>query len=207
MPYRYFWQRLKGFIVHKVLRLDDTPHRIALGVAIGFFVTWTPTIGIQMILVVALATLLKANKRVGVPFVWISNPLTILWIYRPNYFIGSQLLGGRYTPSAFWAAVQNARTAQANLPDPQGWLDHVSHWGQVIWQWMQALWPIFPPLWLGSIIVALLMGFITYIATYYAVVAYRKRHGLQPVGEDPSTTSTGSGQAGSGQAGGLKAGK
>ena len=84
MPYRYVWQRLKDFIVHKVLRLDDTPHRIALGVAIGFFVTWTPTIGIQMILVVALATLLKANKLVGVPFVWISNPFTIVPIYGPN---------------------------------------------------------------------------------------------------------------------------
>ncbi len=190
MPYRYIWKRLREFIVHRVLRLDDTPHRIALGVAIGFFVTWTPTISIQMILVVALATLLKANKRVGVPFVWISNPLTIVPIYGPNYLIGSKLLGGQW--EAFTAAVTNARAAQANLPDPQGWLDHISHWGQVTWQWVQALWPIFPPLWLGSIIVGLLIGFVTYVATYYGVVAYRKRHGLRPVGGDPSATSTGS---------------
>ena len=176
MPYRYVWQRLKDFIVHKVLRLDDTPHRIALGVAIGFFVTWTPTIGIQMILVVALATLLKANKRVGVPFVWISNPLTMVPLYGANYFVGSLLLGGRYTRPVFEAAVTSARAAQANLPDPQGWLDHVSHWGQVMWQWVQALWPIFPPLWLGSIITALLMASLTYTATYYGVVAYRKHH-------------------------------
>lgn len=196
MPYRYVWQRLKDFIVHKVFRLDDTPHRIALGVAIGFFVTWTPTISIQMALVVALAALLKANKLVGVPFVWISNPLTIVPIYGPNYFIGSKLLGGRYTWSAFTAAVQSAMDAQANLPDPVGWLGHISHWGQVMGEWMRALWPIFPPLWLGSVIVALLMGFVTYMATYYGVVAYRRHHGLRPDGGDPSTTSTGSGQAG-----------
>ncbi len=177
MPYRYVWQRLRELIVHSVLRLDDTPHRIALGVAIGFFVTWTPTVGIQMILVVALATLLKANKLVGVPFAWISNPLTIVPIYGPNYFIGSKLLGGQYIWSAFPQAVAKAMEAQANLPEPEGWLDHVWYWIQVIGQWERALWPIFPPLWLGSIIVALLIGFVTYMATYYGVMAYRKHHG------------------------------
>ncbi len=177
MPYRYVWQRLKDFIVHKVLRLDDTPHRIALGVAIGFFVTWTPTIGIQMILVVALATLLRANRRVGVPFVWISNPFTIWLVYGPGYLIGSRLLGGQYTWSAFTGAVAKAIEAQSKLRTPEGLVDYITYWGQVIRQWVQALWPIFPPLWLGSIIVALVMGFITYMATYYGVVAYRKHHG------------------------------
>ena len=177
MPYRYVWQRLKDFIVHKVLRLDDTPHRIALGVAIGFFVTWTPTIGAQMVLVAVLATLLRANKVVGVPFVWISNPFTIVPIYGPNYFIGSKLLGGRYTWAEFTGAVQEAMAAQASLPVPEGLLGHIWYWIQVIGQWERALWPIFPPLWLGSIIVALLIGSIAYTATYYGVTAYRKYHG------------------------------
>lgn len=176
MPHRYIWRRLRSFIVHSVFRLDDTPHRIALGVAIGFFVTWTPTISIQMILVVALATLLKANKLVGVPFVWISNPLTIVPIYGPNYFIGGKLLGGQCSWSAFTAAIERAMGAQANLPAPTGWVDWIWHWGQVMVQWVRALWPIFPPLWLGSIIAALLMATLTYTATYYGVVAYRKRH-------------------------------
>lgn len=180
MPYRYVWQRLRELIVHSVLRLDDTPHRIALGVAIGFFVTWTPTVSVQMILVVALASVLKANKLVGVPFVWISNPLTIVPIYGPNYFIGSKLLGGRYTWSAFTAAVERAMEAQANLPAAEGLLDQIWYWFQVIAQWERALRPIFPPLWLGSIIVALLVGSVTYMVTYYGVVAYRKHHGHRP---------------------------
>jgi len=48
-------KRLKRFLVHNVLHVDDTPHRIALGVAIAIFVTWTPTIGFQMLLTIALA--------------------------------------------------------------------------------------------------------------------------------------------------------
>ena len=172
MPYRYVWQRLKDFIIHKVLRLDDTPHRIALGVAIGFFVTWTPTIGIQMILVVALAALLRANKLVGVPFVWISNPFTIGVVYGPNYLVGKALLGEQYTWAAFTRALQSAREAQASLLDPASWLDYM-------WQWIQAFLPLFFPLWLGSIIIGLLLGFLTYMATYYGVVAYRRHHGLR----------------------------
>ena len=33
MPHRFVWKRLKNFFIHRVLHVDDTPHRIALGVA------------------------------------------------------------------------------------------------------------------------------------------------------------------------------
>ena len=48
-----------------IVMLDDTPHSIALGTAIGLFIAWTPTVGIHMILVVALALLFRANKVAG----------------------------------------------------------------------------------------------------------------------------------------------
>ena len=74
MPDKFVWKRMASFFVHRVLHVPDTPHRIALGVAIGIFVAWTPTIRFQMVLTVVLAWLLGANKSVGVPFVWISCP-------------------------------------------------------------------------------------------------------------------------------------
>src|SRR6056297_631558 len=42
--------RLKHLLVHNILHLDDTPHRIAWGVFWGFFIGATPTIGIQVLL-------------------------------------------------------------------------------------------------------------------------------------------------------------
>ena len=61
MPHRYLYRRLRmalwqteRFIKYRVLHVDDTPHRIALGVALGFFVTWTPTIGVQIVLILLL---------------------------------------------------------------------------------------------------------------------------------------------------------
>ena len=84
MPLRFLANKIKRFFIYRVLGLNDTPHRIALGLAIGIFVTWTPTIGFQMVLTVVLSTLFRANKFVGVPFVWISNPLTVVAIYGPT---------------------------------------------------------------------------------------------------------------------------
>ena len=166
MPIRFVARRIERFFIYRVLHVDDTPHRIALGVAIGIFVTWTPTIGLQMVLTIALATLLRANKFVGVPFVWISNPLTIMPVYGPSYLVGGLILGEDYTWSRFLDALAGATQLTGS-------------WPQKVQAYWNAFWPIFPPLWIGSIVVALLLGAITYVVIRYAVVGYRKRRELR----------------------------
>ena len=79
---------LRYFVIHHVLHADDPPQRCKLGIAISVFVTFTPTVGFQMALVVFLAWLLRANKVVGLPIVWITNPLTIVPVYYPCYVVG-----------------------------------------------------------------------------------------------------------------------
>ena len=75
------WRRTRRFLIVKVLHANDTPHRIALGIAIGVFIGLTPTVGLQMIIALALATALRANKVVCIPMVWITNPVTLVPIY------------------------------------------------------------------------------------------------------------------------------
>ena len=157
MPIQYFAKKVKDFFIYRVIGLNDTPHRIALGVAIGIFVTWTPTIGFQMLLTVALAALLRGNKVVGVPFVWISNPATLLPIYGPNYYVGCRLLRKKALDLNFLIAASSTG----------GWLHRVN-------AWWQATWRVFWPLWLGSLVVGLLLGSLAYVLTRYAVVKYRR---------------------------------
>ena len=92
-PSRRDWYRIavraRRFVVHNVLRADDPPHRLALAVAIALFVTFTPTIGFRSVLVVLLAWMFGANKLVGLPLVWISNPATFVPIDYPSYLTGS----------------------------------------------------------------------------------------------------------------------
>jgi uncharacterized protein (DUF2062 family) len=157
MPHRYIARKLKAFFIYRVLHIDDTPHRIALGVAIGMFVTWTPTVGFQMLLVLALSWLLGANKLVGVPFVWISNPATFVPIFLPNYYLGRWVLGSNTEAPDFVKAMTISRS----------WLETVQNWWAATWQ-------VFWPLWVGSIIIGLVLGIVSYGLIYYAVVEYRK---------------------------------
>lgn len=178
---RNLLDRLKRFIIDRILGIHDTPHRIALGVAIGFFITWTPTIGFQMALIVVFSSLLRANKVVGVPIAWLTNPAT-LWLYIPNYWVGAKLLGQRYDVSVLMRHLQKAFSLTCPM------LDRVKELGA-------ALGAVFWPLWVGSIIVGLALGAVMYVATRYAVVRYRRllhAHAARPAAAPSPGAAAGS---------------
>jgi uncharacterized protein (DUF2062 family) len=99
---RTFFQKLHrpvaGFIKFRILHVDDTPQRIARGIAVGLWIAFTPFLGLHMILALALAALFRANKALAVLFVWISNPFTLLPIYGSAYLTG-RFLVGQFHPS------------------------------------------------------------------------------------------------------------
>ncbi len=92
MNVRDLWRRLKQIIVHNILHLDDTPHRIAWGVLIGSIVAFTPTLGFQIVIYLAVAALLGANKVSGIPVLFISNPFTAVPLYYATWSIGAAVL-------------------------------------------------------------------------------------------------------------------
>ena len=87
---KYWLLRARRILAHRVLHTDDSPHTIALGAGIAMFITFLPLVGIQTILSVGAATLLRANKAVCIPIVWITNVFTIVPIY------GACLARGRF---------------------------------------------------------------------------------------------------------------
>jgi len=160
MPHRYLAKKARDFFIYRVLGVNDTPHRIALGAAVGMFIAWTPTVGVQMLLTGLLATLLRANKVVGLPWVWISNPVTMLPIYYGNYRLGRVLLGGD------WPELRLDKVAST------------AGWWQKFYVLLQETLVVAWPLWLGSFIVAAAMAVPTYFIMRWAVNFYRRhRHG------------------------------
>ena len=175
---KQLWRRLIEFVEYRILHVDDTPHRIALGVAIGFFVAWTPTISIQTIIAIALAALFRANKAVPIPIVWISNPVTAAPIFYANYWLGAAIVGGGETNA--YARVQEIGEAGSFLETGRKALDVAADLG--------------PALWVGSVIVGLFLAVVMYPLTKWAVVAYRirrlarrreKRRGTHPPNTQP----------------------
>lgn len=78
--------------VQRILHINDTPEAIALGAAVGMFIGMTPTVGIQMILMVIVGTVIRANRLAGVAMVYVSNPFTVLPIYWLDYWVGTAIL-------------------------------------------------------------------------------------------------------------------
>ncbi len=86
-------KKVVDFIKFRVLHVDDSPHRIALGLALGILVAYMFPFGFHIILVTLLAFIFRANKFVALTSVWISNPFTFIFIYYPNYILGRAVLG------------------------------------------------------------------------------------------------------------------
>lgn len=71
-----------------VIKLRSSPKAIAGGMALGTFIAFTPTYGVQIFLAVFFATLFNFNRPAALVPVWITNPLTIAPVYTFNYWIG-----------------------------------------------------------------------------------------------------------------------
>lgn len=171
MPHTYIYKRIRDvlgktqrFVKYRVFHVDDTPHRIALSLGIAFFVTWTPTIGLQIALVLLLCTVLGANKLVGLPFVWLSNAFTIIPIYYPSYRLGVRLI-----PSAQAVALSDWRAMVSRVMSGE-----LGLWDRAMVFWRFAL-EIAGPLWLGSLLMALAIGGAMYWLSYVFIVRYRRR--------------------------------
>lgn len=152
--------------MYKVLHADDPPHRLALGIAVGMFVTITPLIGFQMMLSVFLAWMLRANKLVGIPLVWISNPFTIIPIYYPCYRLGCALLGEK---------VVNEKWSQLGTEWKELLADPATTWSNKVKFWWEGLMDFITPLCLGCLVVATVMGVLSYYVSLFAIRSYRLR--------------------------------
>lgn len=157
---RLYSQRTRRFILHRVLHADDPPHQLALAVAIGVFITITPTVGVQSILVVLVAWLLGANKLLGVPVLWISNPITIVPMYYGCYKVGVLLTQTDGVDPEWWTALAD--------PPPAGWIESIAfYWSRFT--------EVAVPMWVGCLVVAAIAGPISYVISYRMIRFYRLR--------------------------------
>jgi uncharacterized protein (DUF2062 family) len=85
-------ERLSQMLV-RMRQLEGNPHYIALGMAVGIFVSITPIIPLQTLVAIVLAFMVRGSKSAAALGTWLSNPLTIPLVYFANYKLGCFLLG------------------------------------------------------------------------------------------------------------------
>jgi uncharacterized protein len=87
------WRRGIEYLGHRVRRLPDTPHRIALGFALGVLASFTPFLGAHILLALALAKLVRANLLAAFVGTFVGNPLTLPLIAAVSLGLGRKILG------------------------------------------------------------------------------------------------------------------
>lgn len=91
----------------RLLRLNNTPHEIALGVAIGVFIGILPLYGLHTVLVVIAAVLVRPANKIAIFLgTSISLPPTVPPITWAGYEIGRRILNKEFEPLS-WSVFQN----------------------------------------------------------------------------------------------------
>jgi hypothetical protein len=89
------WARFRNWLGHvhfRLVTIEDTPHSIALGVAIGIFFGFTPLWSLKTLLSIAVAWLFKSNKIAAAISVQLHDlilpfmPAIYLWEYKIGFW-------------------------------------------------------------------------------------------------------------------------
>ena len=77
-----------------LVRLDDPPWRIALALAVGVFISFTPFWGVQTLLALLVAALFRLSKTATVTGAWLNLPWFAPFVYAGALGLGHWLVPG-----------------------------------------------------------------------------------------------------------------
>lgn len=161
------------YLGHRVRRLPDTPHRIALGFACGAFVSFTPLFGFHLFIGAGLAWALRGNIFASVIGTLVGNPLTTPIIAALSLTLGRRILGHGVSGRDFGRIAEAFSQAAVGIWESTLSLFGFGHaqWGKLNLFFYDMVWPY--------LVGGLLPGIVTAIACYYLVrplvAAYQAR--------------------------------
>lgn len=142
-----------GRAYERFIKIRGNPHEISLGVGVGFFVGMTPFLGVHVVLAVFLAALFKWNKIAAGIGAWITNPITVPFIYGLNWYLGAKITGIELTqivPGNFGAGEL---------------MDLMKNGPEILWT-----------LFVGGMITGLPLSVAGYFLTRFALRRFRSKH-------------------------------
>jgi len=126
-----------GPVIHEPQLWHLTRHSVAKAVLLGLFFAFWP-VPFQMVLAAGGAILIRANLPLSVALVWITNPVTMPFLFGLAYYVGNLVVGGEASEIQF----------------------------EISWQWLEHnLESLWLPFLLGCAICAVIAATIGYFAT------------------------------------------
>jgi len=157
--------KLKRYLRRKMLSLYITivkekasPQYIARGWAIGMFFGCLSPFGMQLVLSIPAAFLLKGSKIGATLGTLLTNHFTIFFIYPAQCYVGSRLLGGTLSYSAIKTAMEDVLREQSHA-------ELMKIGGELV-----------AAFFLGGAILTVIMTPLTYCTVKKLVIRYRGRN-------------------------------
>lgn len=166
------WSRAFYYVVHRLRRLPDPPHRIARGIAAGVFVSFTPFFGFHFLAAAIVAFVIQGNILAALMATFVGNPLTFPFIAAASLEMGQWMLGLHDTiplHRVFRAFGQASSELWNNLMTI--FTGDIPHWSRLERFWDN----VFFPYMVGGIIPGIVAGGIGYVLALPAVKAYQAR--------------------------------
>ncbi|MDX2222266.1 MAG: DUF2062 domain-containing protein [Rhodospirillaceae bacterium] len=147
------WGRAVSYYWHRLQRIPGTPASIAAGFACGVAVSFTPLVGLHLLLGFGIAWALRASLLAAAIGTLVVNPWTAPVVWFSTYYTGTLLLPGE---ASFGSGLTKFVAMFVAMTEAALKLDLVL--------FERAVWPVFLPMLVGSLPVGLVAGFVTYFA-------------------------------------------
>lgn len=165
------FKRATQYVLHRMRRLPDSPHRIARGVFAGSMVGFLPLPGMQFIAAWLASRLVKGNLLAALLATFNTNPMTTPFFAVLAMTLGHWMLGIQKPLSPEYIGMAFAN-ASADL-----WFNVKAIFGpeHARWDGLIQFWhEIYVPYFLGALGPGLVLSLIFYWLTIPLVVAYQK---------------------------------
>jgi len=131
--------------LREVIKLRESPHKVALAFATGVFIGMSPLLGLHTLIGFAVVWIFRLNPFATLAGVYITNPWTTVPIYTFSTWLGAQFLGiEQIIPEIAWSDITFSYLLNSLKP---------------------LVWPFI----LGTLLMGFFTAIIGYIIIYWAV--------------------------------------
>ncbi len=158
------WRRLWRYTVYRVIRLPGTPYGIAAGFACGAAVSFTPLIGLHVVLGMVVAWLIRGNMVAALIGTVLGNPWTfpLIWVW--TYKLGIWLGAGSHS------ATSSEQRVGGLLPDV---VDGILRFD--VRFLVAEVWPIMAPMLAGGAVTATVVWIVAFLLLKRVLDIYQNR--------------------------------
>lgn len=165
------WSRAVSYVLYRLRRLPDPPHRIARGIAAGIFVCFSPVFGFHIVFAIILAAMMQGNILAAIMATFFGNPITFPIIAMVSVELGSWMLG---QPTSLQLPGIVGAFSDASI---ELWYNFtamftkdITHWDRLDEFYLH----VFKPYLVGGIVPGVFCGVTAYLISRPLIAAYQK---------------------------------